>query len=390
VNVLDVVILLLVALSVWTGYRRGAALQLVTYTGLLLGLIGGALLAPVIARQAVDPFVQAAIALTTLLLVAALGDALGWALGRRVWVAARRSRLGPVDAGAGSVVAGAAALLAAWFIAFNLVQGPFAVVSRQIRGSAVVRFLDDLLPRPPSLLAQVRTFLNRFGFPEVFADLPPAPAGPVGEPSDAEARQAFRAADQSTFRIVGQACDSIQEGSGFLVEDGYVVTNAHVVAGVSSPEVQQQDGESFGATTVLFDPDLDLAVLRIEGTPAPDLDLLDTTVDRGTTGAVVGYPGGGDLFGSKAAVRQELMAIGRDIYGEDTVRRHVYELQTEVRAGNSGGPFVTTGGDVAGVVFAASTTNGGIGYAITSEQALPVIQQGVGRTDAASTGSCLP
>jgi S1-C subfamily serine protease len=389
VNLLDALILVLVGLSIVAGFRRGAALQVVTYTGLVLGLIGGALLGPSVARLAEDPFVQAALALGTLLALAAVGDAVGWAIGRHVWAAARRSRLDPIDAGAGSVVAGVATLLVTWFLAFNLVQGPFLAVSRQIRESAVVRGLDAVLPRPPALIAQIRSFLDRFGFPEVFIGLPPSPAGPVNPPSAAQARQAFLAADQSTFRIVGTACGRIQEGSGFLVDDGLVVTNAHVVAGVEAPRVQAQDGREFVGSVVAFDPDRDLAILRLDSPPGEQLALAAQAADRGAVGAVIGYPGGGDLTGVKAAVRRALTAVGRDIYGQDTVEREIYELQTRVVPGNSGGPFVTPDGATTGVVFAASTSNDGIGYALTMSELRPVLNRARGREGAVGTGACI-
>ncbi|MGH2711121.1 MAG: MarP family serine protease [Actinomycetota bacterium] len=389
VNILDAIIVAVFVFSLISGFRRGAALQVVTYSGLIVGLIAGALIAPRLAALAEDPFAQATIALLTLLLFAAMGDAVGWLIGRRVWAAARQSRLGRVDAGAGSVVAGAAALLTVWFLAFNLVQGPFPVVSEQIRGSGIIRGLDAVLPRPPSLLAQVRTFFDQFGFPEVFAGLPPAPAGPVDQPSQAEAQRAFEAADQSTVRIVGQACDKILEGSGFVVEGNHVVTNAHVLAGVDAPEVQLQGGGEFPATTILFNDDLDLAVLRLETSPAEPLLFVPTTLNRGTPGAVLGYPGGGDLRGDEAAVRRSLFAEGRDIYGDDTIRRQVYELQTTVEPGNSGGPFVTVDGEVAGVVFAASTTNDKVGYAITSEEAIPEVRRAIESDTPVQTGPCL-
>ena len=389
VNLLDAVIILLVGVSVVTGFRRGALLQVVTYSGLIVGLLAGALLAPRVARLVEDPFAQAAAAMLTLLFLAAVGDAIGFLIGRRVWAVARRSRLDPIDSGAGSVVAGTAALLTVWFLAFNLVQGPFPALSRQIRSSAVITGIDAVLPRPPSLLAQVRTFLDRFDFPEVFAGLPPAPVGPVEEPSRAEAQRAFDAADQSTVRIVGEACGRISEGSGFVAEGGMVVTNAHVVSGVSALEVQVQDGGSFDATTVLFDPQLDVAVLRPSGAVAQPLRLDPSTLDRGAEGAVLGYPGGGDLTGDRAAVRRTIPAVGRDIYGQDVVRRDVYELQAAVRPGNSGGPFVTTDGAVGGVVFAASTTDEGVGYALTAEEVQPRIEDAQGRTAPAGTGPCL-
>jgi S1-C subfamily serine protease len=140
---------------------------------------------------------------------------------------------------------------------------------------------------------------------------------------------------------------------------------------------------------VVFDPDLDVAVLRVGAAGAEPLGLLSATLDRGETGAVLGYPGGGDLTGGAAAVRRTLIAIGRDIYGEDTVRREVYELQAFVRPGNSGGPFVTPSGQVAGVVFAASTADDGVGYAILSQDVMPRVEQAAGRGAPVSTGPCL-
>jgi S1-C subfamily serine protease len=294
-----------------------------------------------------------------------------------------------VDAAGGSVVAVVAVALAIWFVGLNLAAGPFPALARQIRGSAVVRGLDNILPPPPSLLAQVRRFLDRFGFPEVFAGLPPAPGGAVRGPSQAQANRAFREAAHSTVRIVGRGCGGIQEGSGFVVSPHYVVTNAHVVAGVRNPLVQIQNGGSGQpGVPVLFDPEIDIAVLRVADQPGPVLSLVPREVNRGAVGAVVGYPGGGTLTGVAAANRRVLTAVGKDIYGKGTVDRDIYELQSTIRPGNSGGPFVLVDGKVAGVVFAASTADSGIGYAITSTEARPDIDRGVGRGSGVSTGPC--
>ncbi len=388
-NLLDVLIGAIVVVSVITGFRRGAALQVVTYTGLIIGLIVGALIAPRLAALADDPFAQATIALLALLLFAAVGDAIGWLIGRKVWIVARQSRLGRVDAGAGSVVAGAAALITVWFLAFNLVQGPFPVVSRQIRGSVIVRGLDAVLPRPPSLLAQVRTFFDQFGFPEVFAGLPPAPAGPVKEPTQAEASRAFDAADQSTVRILGQACDRIQEGSGFVVEGNHVVTNAHVVAGGDSVSIEDSNGTHSGVV-VVFDPRTDVAVVRAPGLAGPPLPLETSQQDDGTPGATLGFPGsaGGVMRVHPAAVQDSYPASGRDIYGRAIVERDVYEVRSQVRQGDSGGPFVLPNGRVAGVVFAASTVDGDIGYALTGAEVADEVREGSRRTEPVGTGPC--
>jgi S1-C subfamily serine protease len=388
VNLLDWGVLALVVLTAVNGFRRGASLQLATYAGLLLGLLAGALVAPRVASLVGSPPAQAGVALVVLLVLAGVGDGLGWLVGSRIWAMAHRGPLGTLDAVAGSFVSAVAGLLAVWFLAFNLVNGPLPAVSREIRSSAIVRRMDALLPRPPSLLAEVRSFLNRFGFPEVFAGLPPAPAGPVVEPSAPRVRALAERVAPSTVKVSGEACGAIQEGSGFVGASHYVITNAHVVAGVRSPAVQRPDAGSQRAVVVSFDPKLDVAVLYVGGPLGPPLALDPEDRDRGTGGVVLGYPGGGGLTAGPGAIRRELNAVGRDIYGRSTVARGVYELQAVVRPGNSGGPFVEMDGRVAGVVFAASTTDPQVGYAITSPQVLDELREAGGRTAGVSTGAC--
>jgi S1-C subfamily serine protease len=389
VNLLDLVLLGLVVLAAVSGYRRGALMQVLAYGGLVVGLILGAVLAPGVARLVQGDAVQAGIAVAVVLGAAGVGNAAGWLGGTYVRAHARRTRLATADAAGGSVVSMVAVALAIWFLAFNLVNGPFPGLAGEIRGSAVVRTIDAAMPRPPSLLGEVRRFFDRFGFPQVFTGLPPAPAGPVRWPSDQQSQAAFSAAQPSVVRIVGQACGEIQSGSGFVVAPNEIATNAHVVAGVAVPQVQEQGGGTQPASVVLFDPEMDLAVLRIAEAPGPVLPLLGSQAERGAGGAVLGFPGGGDLQGERAAVRRPIDAVGRDIYGAGTVVRKVYELQATVEPGDSGGPFVLPDGRVAGIVFAASTTDDGVGYAIASIAAADDIGRAVDLTAPVSTGACV-
>jgi S1-C subfamily serine protease len=389
VGILDLLIVAWAVLAALSGYRRGASLQLTEYAGFAAGLVAGAMVAPAVASLATSPEWRAVVAVVTLFGLAGVGGGIGLLVGRRIWAAARRGGLGRVDAAAGSVLSVAVVLLAVWFLAYNLVSGPVPAVSRAIRSSAIVRSLEDTLPRPPPLLSQTRGLLDRFGFPQVFADLPPLPAGPVRVAAGQAVRAITDQAAGSTVRIEGHACDAIEEGSGFVVAAGYVVTNAHVVAGVRSPVVQSAGRADLAATPVLFDPGLDVAVLRVQGSLGPALPLSDQAQSRGAKGAVLGYPGGGPLVAGGAAVRREISAFGRDIYGRSTVRRDVYELQAVVRPGNSGGPFVLPSGDVAGMVFAASTTDGNVGYALTSGAVRADVERAIGRTAPVSTQGCV-
>jgi S1-C subfamily serine protease len=389
VAVIDAVLVVLLVLAAVLGFRRGAILQLFTYGGLLLGIVAGALLAPVIAAAVRDPAAQAGIAVATLLVPAGIGDLGGWLIGGRLRARARGTRLRAADAAAGSLVALIATTLAIWMVSFSLASGPFPTIADQIQRSAVIRRVDEALPEPPSILSQVRRFLNAVGFPDVFAGLPPIPAAPVDVPNQQAARRATRAAIHSTVRVVGEACGGIQQGSGFVVGDGLVVTNAHVVAGEQRPTVQQSGFATQDATVVEFDPRLDIAVLRVDSSPGPALPLIDRVVERGSGGAVIGYPGGGGLTSTRAAVRGSIEATSRNIYGDGEVRRRLYELQTSVVPGNSGGPFVLPSGAVAGVVVSASTADPRLGYAIASTDVRHVVDGAGAAVASVATGMCV-
>ena len=388
-NALDAVLLAAVVLAAVSGFRRGALMQVLAYGGMIVGLVAGAVLAPRIAALVQGDALQAGIAVAVVLAAAGIGNATGWLAGSYVRAHARQTRFGSADAAGGSLVSMIAVALAIWFLAFNLVNGPFPSLAGEIRGSTVVRTIEGAMPRPPSLLGEVRRFFDRFGFPEVFTGLPPAPAGPVQRPTEAEARRAFSGARASMVRVVGQACGEIQSGSGFVIGPHDILTNAHVVAGVAVPQVQQLSGTQAG-TVVSFDTRIDLAVLRVQETPGPTLRLLNATVDRGTGGAVLGFPGGGDLHDEPAAIRRDAFdAVGRDIYGRHTVVRKVYEIQASVEPGDSGGPFVLPDGRVVGIVFAASTTDTGVGYAIASSAAIDDVRAALPLTAPVSTGACV-
>ena len=387
-SLLDLVLIAALLLAGYSGWRRGAAQQLITYVGLGLGLVGGTLLAPHLAGLSERPATQAQLAIGTVLACGAIGDAAGWFAGARLRRRVAETRLRRADTVGGTVVSLTAVLLVVWFMALNLATGPVPAVSRQIQGSTIVRALAAALPEPPSLIGEARRFLNVVGFPDVFSGLPPLPADPVPPPTDVQARQAFDAAAHATVQVLEPACGFIQEGSGFVAADGLVVTNAHVVAGGEAPRVRLDDQGSMPATTVLFDPALDIAVLRVPDLAVEPLPLSSSEWSRGAAGAVLGYPEGGPLSGRRAAIRAVFDATGRDIYGHDDVRRRIYELQTVVRPGNSGGPFVLTNGQVAGVVFAGSSMDRTTGYAITSLQVRPLVQRATQLVSEVGTGSC--
>jgi S1-C subfamily serine protease len=144
----------------------------------------------------------------------------------------------------------------------------------------------------------------------------------------------------------------------------------------------------YRATVVLFDPDFDLAILRTAAPLGPVLDIDPDQVPRGTQAAILGYPEDGPLTIGGAGVSGEITALGRDIYNQGVVIRGVYALDADVRPGNSGGPLVTAGGMVVGVVFSRSTVYANVGYALTSPGVLSRVQLAEGRTAPVSTEKC--
>jgi S1-C subfamily serine protease len=206
-------------------------------------------------------------------------------------------------------------------------------------------------------------------------------------PSTSVVNDAYNAAYQSMVKIQGEACGETQEGSGFVIAPGLVVTNAHVVAGVSSPFVIDQSG-SLAATPILYDPVLDIAVLRVPRLHDPVLRLDPNQVGRGTVAAVLGFPEGGSLRYGPAGVMAAFQATGLDIYGNQQATRAVYEIDAQVRPGNSGGPLVMQNGLVIGVVFARSTVNNSVGYALATPAVLQKVDAAENSNTAVSTQGC--
>ena len=286
---LDLIFLVLLVLSVIGGFRRGAVLQVIGLSGLAIGIAVGIMLAPRISRFGGDPLTQIAIALGVVLIGGAVGNLAGWVVGSRVRSRTHGSKMQRADAYGGAIVSVVALLLTTWFLALNLANGPFPQIARGIRDSRVVRGLDAVMPQPPSMIGELQRVLSLLGFPDVFIGLPPMPADPVEPPSGTDADAAFRRAAPSTVEVLGDGCfhGFLNQGSGFVVEPGFVVTNAHVVAGTTELWVRL-DAQDRPATVVGFDPDLDIAVLRVPTLTAPPLALLGGDLARGDGGAVLG------------------------------------------------------------------------------------------------------
>lgn len=391
-NMVDIGVLVVAVIAGYRGWRRGLLIQIFELGGGFLGLVVGITLGPRIAQSFTEEagVKGALISLLVVFIALTIGQTLGYIAGHRFGGKAEDLRLGKADQ-----VLGAAFGVIVWFVSFWLIgslllSGPSKELAKALRKSQSLQVANDLFPKPPDVLAYLGQYLNTSGFPQVFAGLPRL-SEPAKLPTQAEARAATRAGQASTVRVVTPSCGGLQLGSGWIVDEDSVVTNAHVVAGGSEVEVQEPDGSDREAVVVLYDPQTDLAVLYVpSGLSGPALPLETGEQERGTPGATLGYPGNaeGRFVPQPAVVNSRYSAQGRDIYGRDVVSREVYELRSKVRQGDSGGPFVLPNGKVAGVVFAASTTDGQTGYALTGAEVQDEVQVGSRRTDAVDTEDC--
>jgi S1-C subfamily serine protease len=387
VNGVDVVVAVVAVLAALQGARVGGLVQVCAIVGFFSGLFVGALLASRAVVWVHSPTARTVVALSTMLLVAFSFGMVGRIVGGMLTTHVQRGPARSVDAAAGVVVAVVGTLVTVWLLASTMVNSSSVALDNAILQSRIIMALDRVLPPPPSVFSQAQGFLSAEGFPPVLGALAPASARPVPLPTDATLRQAVRVAGASTLKVEGFGCGVLQEGSGFVAAPGLVVTNAHVVAGIRQPLVQV--GTSLRAAEVLaFDPSFDLAVLRVPGLTAPVLHLDPSTVPQGTQAVVLGYPGGGPFTADGAGVMALFQAEGRDIYGRGLSVRNVYEINSVVRPGNSGGPLVLPAGEVVGVVFSRSTVDNSIGYALTSADVLPRVAAAEHVQAPVGTGAC--
>ena len=392
-NPLDLVAVVLVVLAVILGFRSGALPQI----GGLLGAIGGGALAVLALPLLIDPLdavpagIRPYVVLAGLLAAVGVGEGIGSGLGRYITNALGSGFLGAADRIAGGVTGAAQALLIVWLAGGLLAIGPVPRLTEAAQTSTAVRTLNGILPPPAVIASDLGDLLDASGLPDVFVGFEPLPKAPVDRPTDAAAEAIARLAEASTVRVSAAVCGFSASGSGAVVADGYVVTNAHVVAGArdGNVRVSNQNGDGADARVVLFDPSLDVALLHAPDLRATPLRFTAEDPTRGAVGASIGYPGGGRLTVVPAAVTGSYDAIGRDIYGDARVERQILELRAQIDRGDSGGPFVLRDGTIGGLVFAEARTDPDVGYALSPTSVSVRIRPAVGRTDAVGTGPCL-
>jgi S1-C subfamily serine protease len=209
------------------------------------------------------------------------------------------------------------------------------------------------------------TFINQIG------DFEPAPASASApNAEDLALLDAYSRAVTGAVDRVGPAVLHLQHerggsGSGVVfTSDGYVLTNSHVVQGAKRLLATFPDGRAMGATLIGDDPDTDLAVLRLDGDAPAAARLGDSGRLRvGQLVVAIGNPLGFQCTVTAGVVS----ALGRSLRARSgRLIDGVIQTDAALNPGNSGGPLVTSAGDIVGINTAIIAGAQGICFAVSS------------------------
>ena len=394
-DVLDLILLVVVAAFAVSGYRQGFIVGILSFFGFVGGALLGAEFGPSISRALVGGQTQQdVIAVVLLVSFAVIGQFVASSIGAAMRSTVTWHSATVLDSVGGSVVSAVSVLLIAWVVGSVLIESPFPVVDTQVNNSLVLATLDKFMPSPAKtmfsdfrrLLASNSTYAQVFsgiGAERILAIPAPDPAV-TGD-------RGVQSAAGSVVRVQGVApsCQRQIEGSGFVISPDHVLTNAHVVAGVTTHQiVTTVNGTIHTAIVVRYDPQVDVAILYVPGLNVTPLRFAGPA-NPGDSAVVAGYPlDATSLHLVPARIGGIQNAQGPNIYETSTVTRQIYEIRAVVKSGNSGGPLLSPRGTVDGVVFAAAVGESDTGFALTAAEVSADASAGEPLTSAVSTGAC--
>ena len=385
---IDVIVVIVLIAGAVTGYRLGLVRSLLGLAGVIAGGVGAYFAIPPVVAWISEPEWRIAGVIGTAFILVTVGYLLGATIGRLIGRGVAKAKLRFVDRGLGFIGSGIAAALVVVTVASGVSTLGVAPLTQAVASSSILRTIDGLVPpQVTTFLAQLRTAAVTDGAPWVI-DALGAPTTAPSIPTISTDSPALTAAARSIVRITGTAyeCGVTMSGSGFAIAPDRVVTNAHVVAGISEPVVEVPGQSPRSGRIVYFDPAADLAVIAVDGLPADALELAETLPPT-SPAVVAGYPFGGpfSIAGAEVLAAGPLQLIADGTAG---ATRDAYTLAADIEPGNSGGPLLTVDGRVAGVVFARASTVSNVGYALTMQELSPVAAQAPGLTAPVSTGAC--
>jgi S1-C subfamily serine protease len=394
-DVLDLILLVVVAAFAVSGYRQGFIVGILSFFGFVGGALLGAEFGPSISRALVGGQTQQdVIAVVLLVSFAVIGQFVASSIGAAMRSTVTWHSATVLDSVGGSVVSAVSVLLIAWVVGSVLIESPFPVVDTQVNNSLVLQTLDKFMPSPAkTMFSDFRRLLaSNSTYAEVFSGIGAERILAIPAPDPAvTGDRGVQSAAGSVVRVQGVApsCQRSIEGSGFVISPDHVLTNAHVVAGVTTHQiVTTGNGTIYTATVVYYDPQVDVAILYVPGLHVTPLHFAGPA-NPGDSAVVAGFPlDATNLHLAPARIGGIQNAQGPNIYETSTVTRQIYEIRAVVESGNSGGPLLSPQGTVDGVVFAAAVGESDTGFALTAAEVSADASAGEQLTSAVSTGAC--
>ncbi len=388
----DALIVISVLAAVFTGWRQGVMSSVLSFIGIVAGLVIGMGLAPLAMRLTDSVALRLLLAVGVMILLVGIGHLAGSSLGARLRDRLRLRSAQRIDSLAGSVFQAVAALLVIWLVSIPLASGLTGAVGKGLRESKILGGIHSVAPEQlKALPGGVTSLLNQTGLPPLVAPIDGDRNVEVAAPRiEVEDKALVKQLRPSVIHVLGDAdsCSRRLMGSGFVIQDDYVVTNAHVVAGTNLVNLDTATGIQ-QAEVVHYNPEVDIAVLHSENLQLPPLDWAPEPGVTGDDAIVMGFPQSGPFSATPARVRDRITIAGPDIYNMGRVERDAYTVRGSIQQGNSGGPLFNTEGQVLGMVFGAAVDDTDTGYALTADEVISHIGNVTQLTEPVHTGECV-
>ena len=379
-NVLDLFIVLFVVFLVWRGSRTGFLAGALSLVGVVLGAALGSRIVPALLEGDGDLVFGSVITLASIVAFAVLGDILARAASGFLQEKIEGATSEALDRAGGALLGVALSLTLVWVAAtFALGTPLLSSLHPTMQESTVLGALNQAMPS--RLLTQAVSRLDPI----------PSFRGPKADVADPNQEIAddpeVLAATSRVVRVSGVACGYGIEGSGWVAAPDLVVTNAHVVAGEISTQVQPEgNGLPLPARVMAFDEKNDIAVLRVDDLRLEPLRLAEPTASEPV--ALLGFPENGPFDIRAGRVGETTRVISNDAYNRGPVERTVTSFKGFVRPGNSGGPAVNGDGEVVATVFASRADSDDGGYGIPSPLVRQLVDLAQERRTPVSTKEC--
>lgn len=379
-NVLDLFIVLFVVFLVWRGSRTGFLAGALSLVGVVLGAALGSRVVPALLEGDGDLVFGSVITLASIVAFAVLGDILARAASGFLQGKIEGATSEALDRAGGALLGVALSLTLVWVAAtFALGTPLLSSLHPTMQESTVLGALNRAMPS--TLLTQAVSRLDPI----------PSFRGPKADVADPNQEIAddpeVLAATSRVVRVSGVACGYGIEGSGWVAAPDLVVTNAHVVAGEISTQVQPEgNGLPLPARVMAFDEKNDIAVLRVDDLRLEPLRLTEPRASEPV--ALLGFPENGPFDIRAGRVGETTRVISNDAYNRGPVERTVTSFKGFVRPGNSGGPAVNGDGEVVATVFASRADSDDGGYGIPSSLVRQLVDLAQERRTPVSTKEC--